>query len=135
MPGSTPPTNQLDWLISTTAMSCYLSPRRRGTCSSRSAGASGHSISYIRCSDDGAISSPPAPYHLAGGARRIRILGRFLARIGSRAKSLPASIFIRGGRTPAAKIEHPVQRGNSNGHLGRLPSLGARAQRSPITHL
>src|ERR1700676_644906 len=26
-------------------------------------------------SDDGAISSPPAPYHLSGGGRRIRTLG------------------------------------------------------------
>src|SRR5882724_10273476 len=129
MPGSTPPTNQLDWLISTTAMSCYLGPRRRGTCSKPAPAQAGvvrlghQGTPSVRCSDDGAISSPPAPYHLAGGARRIRILGRFLARIGSRAKSLPASIFMRGERTPAAKIEHPVQRGNSNGHLGRLPSL------------
>src|SRR6202011_4812287 len=29
----------------------------------------------VRCSDDGAISSPPAPYHLAGGGRWIRTLG------------------------------------------------------------
>src|SRR6202165_5821335 len=29
----------------------------------------------VRCSDDGAISSPPAPYHLAGGGSGIRTLG------------------------------------------------------------
>src|SRR6202049_3696722 len=29
----------------------------------------------VRCSDDGAISSPPAPYHLAGGGGGIRTLG------------------------------------------------------------
>src|SRR4030081_3351832 len=29
----------------------------------------------VRCSDDGAISWPPAPYHLAAGGSRIRTLG------------------------------------------------------------
>src|SRR5947207_2789318 len=29
----------------------------------------------VRCSDDGAISSPPAPYHLPAGGRRIRTIG------------------------------------------------------------
>src|SRR5882757_4409384 len=29
----------------------------------------------VRCSDDGAISSPPAPYHLAAGGGWIRTLG------------------------------------------------------------
>ena len=32
-------------------------------------------LHQLGCSDDGAISSPPAPYHLAGGGRRIRTLG------------------------------------------------------------
>src|SRR4030081_3872263 len=29
----------------------------------------------VSCSDDGAISSPPAPYHLAAGGSGIRTLG------------------------------------------------------------
>src|SRR6202022_1761842 len=29
----------------------------------------------VRCSDDGAISSPPAPYHLPAGGKEIRTLG------------------------------------------------------------
>src|ERR1700722_10986094 len=82
MPGSTPATSQLDWLISTTAMIVLSwSKATRDllkACPSegrgRSAGASGHSPS-VGCSDDGAISSPPAPYHLSAGGSRIRTLG------------------------------------------------------------
>src|SRR3984957_19022202 len=82
MPGSTPATSQLDWLISTTAMIVLSwSKATRDllkACPSegrgRSAGASGHSPS-VGCSDDGAISSPPAPYHLSAGGSRIRTVG------------------------------------------------------------
>jgi hypothetical protein len=67
MPGSTPATSQLDWLISTTAMIVLSWSRATrdllkacpGAGRGRSAGASGHSIGSR--SDDGAISSPPAP--------------------------------------------------------------------------
>jgi hypothetical protein len=48
MPGSTPPTSQLDWLSSTTAMIVLCGRGRRGTCSSRSAGASRHTIGYMQ---------------------------------------------------------------------------------------
>jgi len=67
MPGSIPETSQLDWLISTTAM-IVLSWSRATRDLLKSFGwASGHSI--ISYSDDGAISLPPAPYHLSAGGK------------------------------------------------------------------
>src|ERR1700726_2810585 len=74
MPGSTPATSQLDWLSSTTAMIVLSwSKATRDLLKSFSWG-----IGVLRqlfASDDGAISSPPAPYHLPAGGRWIRTLG------------------------------------------------------------
>src|SRR5271166_4795369 len=79
MPGSTPPISQLDWLISTTAM-IVLSWSRATRDLLKSFGWGIRALHQLGCSDDGAISSSPAPYHLAGGASRIRTLGPSLAR-------------------------------------------------------
>src|SRR5205085_11132572 len=74
MPGSTPPTSQLDWLISTTAMIVLSwSKATRDLLKSFSWGIG--ALRQLFASDDGAISSPPAPYHLTAGGRRIRTLG------------------------------------------------------------
>src|SRR5439155_24999512 len=82
MPGSTPPTSQLDWLSSTTAMIVLswskatrdLLKACPGAGRGHSAGASGHSVGLF-ASDDGAISSPPVPYHLSAGGSWIRTFG------------------------------------------------------------
>src|ERR1700681_910975 len=74
MPGSTPATSQLDWLISTTAM-IVLSWSRATRDLLKSFGWGIKALHQLGCSDDGAISSPPAPYHLADGGGRIRTLG------------------------------------------------------------
>src|SRR5271166_747653 len=66
MPGSTPPISQLDWLISTTAM-IVLSWSRATRDLLKSFGWGIRALHQLGCSDDGAISSSPAPYHLAGG--------------------------------------------------------------------
>src|SRR5690348_3686681 len=71
MPGSTPATSQLDWLISTTAM-IMLSWSRATRDLLKSFGWGIRALHQFGCSDDGAISSPPAPYHLPAGGRRIR---------------------------------------------------------------
>src|SRR5205807_2415737 len=73
MPGSTPPTSQLDWLSSTTAMIVLSwSKATRDLLKSLSWGIT--ALRQLFASDDGAISSPPAPYHLSvpgdGQARR-----------------------------------------------------------------
>src|ERR1700730_4522726 len=63
MPGSTPPTSQLDWLSSTTAMIVLSwSKATRDLLKSFSWGI--RALRQLFASDDGAISSPPAPYHL-----------------------------------------------------------------------
>src|SRR5438270_9659928 len=73
MPGSTPPTSQLDWLSSTTAMIVLSwSKATRDLLKSFSWGIG--ALRQLFASDDGAISSPPAPYHLTAGGRRIRTL-------------------------------------------------------------
>src|ERR1700693_3520346 len=73
MPGSTPATSQLDWLISTTAMIVLSwSKATRDLLKSFSWGIG--ALRQLFASDDGAISSPPAPYHLTAGGRRIRTL-------------------------------------------------------------
>ena len=72
MPGSTPATSQLDWLISTTAMIVLswsnatrdLIKACPGAGRGRSAGASGHSVSYLPATMVPS-PSPPAPYHLS----------------------------------------------------------------------
>src|ERR1700757_1849972 len=64
MPGSTPPTSQLDWLSSTTAMIVLSwSKATRDLLKSFSWGIT--ALRQLFASDDGAISSPPAPYHLS----------------------------------------------------------------------
>src|ERR1700730_9864951 len=63
MPGSTPATSQLDWLSSTTAMIVLSwSKATRDLLKSFSWGIT--ALRQLFASDDGAISSPPAPYHL-----------------------------------------------------------------------
>src|ERR1700730_5418301 len=82
MPGSTPATSQLDWLISTTAMIVLSGSNATrdlikacpGAGRGRSAGASGHSVSYLPATMVPS-PSPPAPYHLTAGGSRIRTLG------------------------------------------------------------
>src|SRR5262249_35612950 len=74
MPGSTPATSQLDWLSSTTAMIVLSwSKATRDLLKSFSWGIG--ALRQLFASDDGAISSPPAPYHLSQGGRRIRTTG------------------------------------------------------------
>src|SRR6476659_7458663 len=74
MPGSTPATSQLDWLSSTTAMIVLSwSKATRDLLKSFSWGIG--ALRQLFASDAGAISSPPAPYHLAGGGKGIRTLG------------------------------------------------------------
>src|SRR3984893_11239062 len=64
MPGSTPATSQLDWLSSTTAMIVLaLAKATRDLLKSFSWGI--RALRQLFASDDGAISSPPAPYHLS----------------------------------------------------------------------
>src|ERR1700746_1868812 len=64
MPGSTPAPSQLDWLISTTAMIVLSwSKATRDLLKSFSWGIT--ALRQLFASDDGAISSPPAPYHLS----------------------------------------------------------------------
>src|SRR5229473_1306274 len=70
MPGSTPATSQLDWLISTTAM-IVLSWSKATRDLLKSFGWGIMTLHRLGCSDDGAISSPPAPYHLAAGESEI----------------------------------------------------------------
>src|ERR1700738_4259976 len=60
----------------------------------------------------------------------IRVQTRFVARINSRAQSAPRSDSLREANVlRPAQLEHAVQRGGSNGHLGRLPASGPWAQR------
>src|ERR1700680_4155226 len=74
MPGSTPATSQLDWLSSTTAMIVLSwSKATRDLLKSFSWGIG--ALRQLFASDDGAISSSPAPYHLAAGGRWIRTSG------------------------------------------------------------
>src|ERR1700726_2754114 len=69
MPGSTPATSQLDWLSSTTAMIVLSwSKATRDLLKSFSWGI--RALRQLFASDDGAISSPPAPYHLSTGCAR-----------------------------------------------------------------
>src|SRR5690242_11703834 len=74
MPGSTPATSQLDWLSSTTAMIVLSwSKATRDLLKSFSWGIG--ALRQLFASDDGAISAPPAPYHLAAGGKEIRTVG------------------------------------------------------------
>src|SRR6202043_2112349 len=74
MPGSTPATSQLDWLSSTTAMIVLSwSKATRDLLKSFSWGIG--ALRQLFASDDGGISSPPAPYHLSAAGKRIRTIG------------------------------------------------------------
>src|SRR5215468_12434057 len=66
MPGRMPPTSQLDWLISTTAMIVLFWSRAKRDLLKSFGWGIGHSISCVLAAIDGAIS-PPAPYHLSAG--------------------------------------------------------------------
>src|ERR1700730_350342 len=73
MPGSTPATSQLDWLSSTTAMIVLSwSKATRDLLKSFTWGIG--ALRQLFASDDGAISSLPAPYHLSAGGNRIQTL-------------------------------------------------------------
>src|ERR1700720_1213666 len=86
MPGSTPATSQLDWLSSTTAMIVLSwSKAARDLLKSFSWGI--RALRQLFASDDGAISSPPAPYHLSAGGSEIRTLGPPARKSGLRALS------------------------------------------------
>src|SRR6516225_11714687 len=74
MPGSIPPTSQLDWLISTTVIR-VLSWSRATRDLLKSFGGGHRGTPSVTYSDDGAISSSPAPYHLSAGGKRIRTVG------------------------------------------------------------
>src|SRR6516225_5932997 len=74
MPGSIPPTSQLDWLISTTVIR-VLSWSRATRDLLKSFGGGHRGTPSVTYSDDGAISSSPAPYHLFAGGKRIRTFG------------------------------------------------------------
>src|SRR5258708_24785128 len=91
MPGSTPATSQLDWLSSTTAMIVLSwSKATRDLLKSFSWGIG--ALRQLFASDDGAISSPPAPYHLSAG-KWIRTLGPPSESHGWRCHPLTASAF------------------------------------------
>src|SRR5215469_1424697 len=71
MPGRMPPTSQLDWLISTTAMIVLFWSRAKRDLLKSFGWGIGHSISCVLAAIDGAIS-PPAPYHLSAGGNWTR---------------------------------------------------------------
>src|SRR4029077_19532145 len=112
MPGSTPATSQLDWLISTTALIVLswsnatrdLIKACPGAGRGRSAGASGHSVSYLPATMVPS-PSPPAPYHLSAG-RPSAVPASGSARRGAGAVER-GGLEIRSGRlshTPDAEI-------------------------------
>src|SRR5580704_608147 len=70
MPGSTPATSQLDWLISTTAM-IVLSWSKATRDLLKSFGWGIRALHQLVAATNGAISSPPAPYHLSAGPRSL----------------------------------------------------------------
>src|ERR1700724_4305333 len=75
MPGSTPATSQLDWLSSTTAMIVLSwSKATRDLLKSFSWGIT--ALRQLFASDDGAISSSPAPYHLSVPQKTSSVPGR-----------------------------------------------------------
>jgi hypothetical protein len=66
----------------------------------------------------------------AAGQHGDRPRHHFVARISSPAKSAPrAHCSCEANVFRPAKLQHAVERGDSNGHLGRLPPFGARAPR------
>src|ERR1700726_1062996 len=113
MPGSTPATSQLDWLSSTTAMIVLSwSKATRDLLKSFSWGIG--ALRQLFASDDGAISSPPAPYHLSPGAKEIRNAGPPRGRGGPVSRQLAArrayqscseSVSLGGG--PRVRISFP----------------------------
>src|ERR1700680_3681571 len=112
MPGSTPPTSQLDWLSSTTAMIVLSwSKATRDLLKSFSWGIG--ALRQLFASDDGAISSPPAPYHLSAGGSRIRTLGPSRERAALPGAQVPETSRLP---TPNCRSSHRL------GALVRLPS-------------
>jgi hypothetical protein len=66
----------------------------------------------------------------SGSTGQGAVPAHLVARISSRAKSAPRAHCLREAnvlRPP--QLEHAVQRGDSNGHLSRLPRFGPQAQR------
>src|SRR5580704_9908892 len=116
MPGSTPATSQLDWLSSTTAMIVLSwSKATRDLLKSFSWGIG--ALRQLFASDNGAISSPPAPYHLSPGGRWIRTSGSGVS--GSVRGSRPAG--LRTGRAlPDLRRDAalPVRRNTRQGREG-----------------
>src|ERR1700722_15838286 len=124
MPGSTPATSQLDWLISTTAMIVLSwSKATRDLLKSFSWGIG--ALRQLFASDDGAISSPPAPYHLSAGGRWIRTIGT------------PPNFFGRphlrhrasGAQTGRAMDQRPADRGGAPPRRVRRVPENPRNQR------
>src|ERR1700726_4944600 len=74
MPGSTPATSQLDWLSSTKAMIVLSWSKATGDLLKLLSWGIG-ALRQLFASDDGAISSPPAPVHLFPGGRWIPTIG------------------------------------------------------------
>src|SRR6202040_3712469 len=109
MPGSTPATSQLDWLSSTTAMIVLSwSKATRDLLKSFSWGIG--ALRQLFASDDGAISSPPAPSHLPGGGRWIRTIGPppfFGCPVDPRAIHLPQYKPARPRQGPMVRIHLP----------------------------
>src|SRR6266446_3534371 len=115
MPGSTPATSQLDWLSSTTAMIVLSwSKATRDLLKSFSWGIG--ALRQLFASDDGAISSPPAPYHLSAGGSRIRTcMGLFLS--SGCFRFIASSLFGAGKAVlrPVAYDQVPGARGRGQG--------------------
>jgi hypothetical protein len=60
-----------------------------------------------------------------GAIRGCAAFRHFVARINSRAQSAPrAHCSCEANVFRPTKLEHAIQRGDSNGHLGRLPPFG-----------
>src|SRR5215469_188618 len=102
MAGRMPPTSQLDWLISTTAMIVLFWSRAKRDLLKSFGWGIGHTISCVLAAIDGAIS-PPAPYHLSAGAGRIRTISTaqdplHFPGIGSRLCCLSVAGEIKGRR-------------------------------------
>src|SRR6202023_3342874 len=113
MPGSTPATSQLDWLSSTTAMIVLSwSKATRDLLKSFSWGIG--ALRQLFASDDGAISSPPAPYHLSAGGRWIRTSGSAREEIMKSRYPVGVQLILFMGPSPGPQRTHPVATPASN---------------------
>src|SRR5260370_12333099 len=110
MPGSTPATSQLDWLSSTTAMIVLSwSKATRDLLKSCSWGIT--ALRQLFASDDGAISSSPAPYHLLVPPKR-RQAGAAQVGAGMRSHAAEAASRDRqtcGNGCPLAIVAGPAE--------------------------